>query len=146
VTGTWDLGGGIFEPYSLGTTPSLSYASAGQFTVTLIVENVGGCSDTSTVSICILPADPTFIPDIFSPNGDGNNDVFFVRGRGIIELDFRIYNRFGQQVFRSTNASVGWDGTQGGKPMPSGSYVYSATIKLADGTSQDAKGEVTLIR
>lgn len=146
VTGTWDLGGGVFEPYVLGTTPSLSYASAGQFTVTLIVENVGGCSDSSTVSICILPADPTFIPDIFSPNGDGNNDIFYVRGRGIIELDFRIYNRFGQQVFRSTNASVGWDGTQGGKPMPSGSYVYSAAIKLADGTSQDVKGEVTLIR
>lgn len=146
VSGTWFLGEGATQAYEVGVTPTLSYAGAGQFEISLVVENIGGCADTAYAQICILPADPLFIPDIFSPNGDGNNDVFYLRGNGIVEMDMMIYNRFGQRVFRSTNSKEGWNGDLGSKPSPSGNYVYTIYVKLADGSTQNLKGEVTLIR
>jgi gliding motility-associated-like protein len=146
VSGTWDFGNGQTAPYTPGSTPDQTYPGAGNYTITLSLENSGGCLDTATATLCILPEVPVFIPDIFSPNGDGNNDVFRLRGHGIIALEFLVYSRWGELVFSSKDINKGWDGTINGKPQPSGNYIYYIQASLNDGSVQELKGEVTLVR
>jgi gliding motility-associated-like protein len=146
VAGNWDFGNGQFALYVPGSTPDQAYPSAGNYTITLVVQNVGGCADTATASLCILPEVPLFIPDIFSPNGDGRNDVFYLRGHGVSELEFFVWSRWGELVFSSRDINQGWDGTINGKPQPSGNYIYNIRAVLSDGTEQELKGEVALIR
>jgi len=87
-----------------------------------------------------------FIPNIFSPNLDGNNDVLYVRSEHIKELNFRIYNRWGEKVFESQNPNEGWDGNFKSQPCSPDVYVYHATIVFEDGTKTSRKGNVTLGR
>ena len=88
------------------------------------------------------------IPDLFTPNGDGDNDRIYVRGWGIEELiEFSIYNRWGEKVYTSTDLYEGWDGTYKGKPQNIDSYAYYAKVKLYNGGGVlEKKGTFTLIR
>ncbi len=89
----------------------------------------------------------SFIPTAFSPNGDGNNDMVFVHGiEGAASAEMIIYNRWGQEVFKTTDLSVGWDGTTNGKPNPSGVYAYMLRVEFLDGTSGVRSGNITLMR
>lgn len=144
--GTWDFGNGNTADYASGNVPAQSYTSPGTYTVSLVVSNEGGCSDSTSRTVCILSPTPIFIPDIFSPNGDGNNDVFFVRSRGIIAMQLDIYNRWGERVFRSTSPESGWDGNYLSKPAMAGSYLYFLKATLNNGAVQEIQGELTLIR
>lgn len=146
VAGTWDFGNGLTQPYAVGQNPVQSYSDAGSYPVTLIVQNYAGCADTLVRNVCILPPTPIFIPDIFSPNGDGKNDVLFVRSQGVVSMKFEVFNRWGERVFRSTSVEEGWDGTYLSKPCMSGSYLYIMDAKLNDDTEVQFKGELTLIR
>ena len=87
-----------------------------------------------------------YIPNIFSPNSDGNNDVLYVRSEHIKELNFSVFNRWGEKVFESQNKNEGWDGNYKGKPCSPDVYVYHATIVFDDGTETSRKGNVTLVR
>jgi len=87
-----------------------------------------------------------FVPNIFSPNGDGFNDVLRVRGKGIAELEFIIYDRWGEKVFETTDANVGWDGTYKGEPMNLAVFVYVIKGKFKNGDVIDKKGNFTLLR
>ena len=87
-----------------------------------------------------------YIPNIFSPNSDGQNDVFLVHGENIETLNFAIYNRWGEKVFETQNKNEGWDGNYKGKPCSPDVYVYHATIMFKDGTETSRKGNVTLVR
>jgi gliding motility-associated-like protein len=146
VTGLWDFGNGQTLEYGLPVVPQTSYGGAGFYTVTLIVSNNGGCSDTATATVCVLPPTPVFIPEAFSPNGDGNNDIFMVRGSGIIGFECSIYNRWGQRVFRSARQEDGWDGNVLGQPAQPGNYLYDIKIRLNDGSQLDKRGEIALVR
>ncbi|MCB0790773.1 MAG: gliding motility-associated C-terminal domain-containing protein [Flavobacteriales bacterium] len=144
-SGYWDINGTI-EPYVQGDYPHYALGAAGTYTVTLIVYNEGGCVDSLSRDVCILDATPVFVPDIFSPNADGMNDVLFVRGPAIAQLDLAIYDRWGEQVFRTGDVTVGWDGKFRGARMPSGVYVYMGKATLKDGSVVDLSGDVTLVR
>jgi len=92
------------------------------------------------------------IPNAFTPNGDGKNDVFYILGSQDILLvsEFAVYNRYGEKVFGVTGAPAnnpvyGWDGKVHGKTGASDTYVYSATILFRDGSKQQFKGTITLI-
>ena len=85
------------------------------------------------------------IPNVFSPNGDNNNDLLFVLG-SIDHLDFQIYNRWGQQVFKTNNRSIGWDGTFMGQPCNPGVFAYRVSGIMPDGTPVEKKGNITLVR
>jgi len=85
------------------------------------------------------------IPNVFSPNGDNNNDILFVLG-SITELNLVIYNRWGQEVFKTTDRSKGWDGTFMGKPCNPGVFAYSVSGKMPDGSKIEKKGNITLVR
>ncbi|MGZ4099007.1 MAG: T9SS type B sorting domain-containing protein, partial [Bacteroidia bacterium] len=87
-------------------------------------------------------------PTGFTPNGDGNNDEFKPMGSALYsrEYDFRIWNRWGQEVFRSTDPIHGWDGNFDGKQAQTGVYAYVITYKNVYNESKIKKGNVTLVR
>ncbi|MCX2453228.1 putative Ig domain-containing protein [Pedobacter sp. PLR] len=87
-----------------------------------------------------------FIPNTFTPNNDGKNDVLYVYGNTIAKMRLRVYNQWGQFLFESTNVQTGWDGTYKGQVQPNGVYVYQFEGELNDGTKTTKKGTITLLR
>ncbi len=88
-----------------------------------------------------------YIPTAFTPNGDGKNDIFkpIIAGR-LIHYLFNVYNRWGKQIFKATDATHGWNGTINGLQQSAGTYIWICEYELAGQTAQVAKGTVTLIR
>lgn len=88
-----------------------------------------------------------FVPTAFSPNGDGQNDMFFVHGiNPLLSAEILIFNRWGQQVFHTTDMDWGWDGNKGGQPCPSGVYAYYLKAVNAEGVVEIKSGNITLMR
>lgn len=113
----------------------------------LTVTNVYNCSFTDSVIVTVeyLP-NGVFIPNIFSPNGDGKNDMIFVHGSHIDKLELFIYDRWGEKVFETFSKDLGWDGTYKGKRLNSAIFVYYLNVTFADGTEFHKHGNITLIR
>jgi gliding motility-associated-like protein len=86
------------------------------------------------------------VPTAFSPNGDGANDVLYVRGAAVKTVDFRVYNRFGEMVFETTDMDIGWDGTYKGKPQEMEAYAWTLDATFIDDSFVSQKGNVTLLR
>jgi len=106
-----------------------------------------GCRDTAYVHMNIDYAMFEMIPNAFSPNGDGRNDIFSIRNMKFQRLiEFRIFNRWGEEVYSSTDARGGWDGTYKGTPAEVGVYNYLIRITTPDGQQKMYKGDVSLIR
>jgi len=114
------------------------------------VQNTEGCEKiaTRTVTVVNLACEEPyiFIPTAFSPNGDGLNDVFRVRGNNFDQVYLAVYNRWGQRVFESTSVQTGWDGTFQGESLPPDVYGYYAEVRCFDGTVFRKKGNCTLVR
>ncbi len=126
------------DPY---TTPleSIQYS--------LIGINQYGCKDTALVNINVEYASNSGMPNAFTPNGDGLNDLFRIENLRFDKMtEFRVFNRWGRQVFETNVPTKGWDGNIDGKPAASDVYYYSIKITLPDGTQKHLKGDVTLIR
>lgn len=87
-----------------------------------------------------------FVPNTFTPNGDGRNDVLFVRGRNITDLEFLVFDRWGEKVFETIDINRGWDGTFEGKPVDPAVFVYHLTAFCVDGQRYFTKGNVTVVR
>ncbi|PCJ27232.1 MAG: hypothetical protein COA97_04515 [Flavobacteriales bacterium] len=138
----WDFGD------TLGTStdqhPTYSYSSAGYYTVCLVITDVSGCMD----SICdeVIVFMPPAVPNAFSPNGQGANNIFSVLGGPYKELEFRIYNNWGELIFESNEQSKGWDGTRNGIEQPIGVYIYTVRAVTLDDEDHAIKGDVTLLR
>jgi gliding motility-associated-like protein len=99
--------------------------------------------DFSTPEIALAAwSTELFVPNVFSPNEDGRNDVFKPRGTNLFEYNLRIYDRWGNLVFEADNIEDGWDGTFNGKPMNSGVFVYY----ILSAGEVVSKGNVTLLR
>jgi gliding motility-associated-like protein len=107
-----------------------------------------GCRDSATVTIVVDSTADEFIPTGFTPNGDGLNDVFRLKGSKFHNMvEFRVYNRYGEQVFYSNTLNNGWDGTWNGKPADMGVYHYTVIVaRPGHDHNQVIKGDVTLIR
>jgi gliding motility-associated-like protein len=116
-------------------------------TATIIVRVLGGCNEVRSLPVTgrALP-DDIFIPNSFSPNGDGLNDVLKVYGYTIQEMQFMVFNQWGEKIFESRSQATGWDGTHRGKVQPSGVYIYVCRMVLKDGTVVNRKGSINLIR
>ena len=96
---------------------------------------------TPEIALAAL-ASELFVPNVFSPNEDGRNDVFKPRGTNLFEYNLRIYDRWGNKVFEADDIEDGWDGTLNGKPLNSGVFVYY----ILSGGELVSKGNVTLLR
>jgi gliding motility-associated-like protein len=100
-----------------------------------------------TVTISIIEEYSLDMPDAFTPDGDGNNDLFIVRGWGLKSLmEFKIYNRWGQLIFETDDIGTGWDGTYNRQPQSIDTYVYFVKAKTYSGAALEKKGVVTLLR
>jgi gliding motility-associated-like protein len=87
------------------------------------------------------------VPQAFTPNGDGVNDEVFVKGWGISELlEFRIFNRFGQLVFSSSDLNEGWDGTHKGRALPMETYSFMVQVRTEEGDILQKTGTIKLLR
>ena len=106
-----------------------------------------GCMDTAYIIIRVDQFSPDNIPTGFTPNGDGLNDVFRVHGLKFQKLvEMRIYDRWGREVYYTTDPKKGWDGTYNSEPQDIGVYNYQVIIGYPDGTQRAISGNVTLIR
>ena len=101
---------------------------------------VCACEDT------VMPQGNCFIPNVFSPNGDGINDVFTIRGERIEQVSIKVYNRWGNLVFEGRDASPAWDGRWQGQESPVGVYYYTAEIIYQNGAAEQKHGNVTIVR
>jgi len=123
--------------------------------------SINGCTAYDTVLVNVNYQEIVQVPNSFSPNGDGVNDFLkvltnvdadnnytngFAEGGAIAEIDFRIYNRYGILVFKTSDPHEGWDGTFKGKPENPTSFVYTIDYRLINGRSSNLKGNVTLFR
>ena len=138
----------IIYNWSNGSTGSeINNLPIGNYTV--IVTDSSGCSMADTISIVDLEIDCDFfvyLPNAFTPNGDGNNDVFLVRGKGIETLSVSIYNRWGNKVFETEDEIRGWDGTYKGSEQNSGVFVFIVQGTFVNGKAFKESGDVELIR
>ncbi|HVS97591.1 MAG TPA: gliding motility-associated C-terminal domain-containing protein, partial [Puia sp.] len=121
------------------------------FTVT--VTDIHQCSVSDSVLVkTVCNADNYFLPNTFSPNGDGVNDYFYPRGTSLYNIQsLTIFNRWGQMVFQrrdfpANSATMGWDGNFNGRPAPADAYVYVAEVICENAQIVTLKGTVTLIR
>jgi gliding motility-associated-like protein len=117
-----------------------------QTTYTLVVTYNKGCTATASIQINANGTPPIFIPNGFTPNGDGVNDEWQVFGTGIKDIKATVYNRWGEKVFESDDQSQGWDGTYRGQAQPPGVYVYLVDVVYLSGEKVTKHGSLTLIR
>jgi gliding motility-associated-like protein len=127
--------------------PTGFYTDTGriQYVVTGVSEN--GCPASDSIIVYISDKEYIIVPNAFSPNGDGNNDVIKIIGAGFKQLNyFKIYNRWGQKVFETNNFLEGWDGTLKGTPQPISTYFWIINAVDVDNQSKSFRGDLTLIR
>lgn len=145
----WDFGDG---DSSTSKNAVHDYQDTGCYTVYFIVTTNEGCFDSMSRELCIKDEYHVYIPDAFTPNGDGLNDVFFPVGRGLITNDYEmtIYNRKSTLIFTSTEIEKGWAGYSNGlmidEKTPMDTYVYKIRVKDHDGKYHFFTGQVKLIR
>jgi len=101
-------------------------------------------SSTSN-TVQVIPFMSIYIPNSFTPNGDGLNDTFGAYGEAISDYNMQIFNRWGQLVFESNNYKLQWDGKHNGKAVPQGSYVYRLNAKGKAGNITQKDGTVTVV-
>ncbi|PCJ24813.1 MAG: hypothetical protein COA97_09145 [Flavobacteriales bacterium] len=142
VSYVWNFGDGYTSNTPIDTH---IYATSGNFDVTLTITTSNGCNDGFTNTIEKIALAEIFVPNAFTPNGDKENDVLFVRG-GLDEMTLKIYDRWGEKVFETKDQSIGWDGTYKGNPVDPGVFVYHLITKCADTDEVFKKGNITVIR
>ncbi len=126
--------------------PRHLYEIAGDHIVTLVVKNKWGCADTNIQKITIEDDFNLYVPNAFTPNGDGLNDVFVPKGSGVVKFKMAIYNRWGQQIFESNSLDKAWDGTFKGGECKSEVYTWMITVDDSSGKHRNFTGMVSLLR
>ena len=112
----------------------------------VVVSDEHDCRDTVCADVKVIYCDDFFIPNAFSPNGDGLNDKFQVKGTCFTHYQFKIQNRWGQTVFESQHSGESWDGSYKGVKCDPGVYFYYAEVTFINGKRFIRKGDVTLLR
>ncbi len=122
-------------------------ASPTSSTTFCVAYDTNGCSTSNCFTVNVdTKCDDFFIPNIFSPNNDGNNDVLFVKGNCISNINLIIYNRWGGKVFETSDTINGWDGKNNGVNVGNGVYYYTIAYTDNNNALQTKKGNITLIR
>jgi gliding motility-associated-like protein len=128
--------------------PMHSYSTWGDFYVSQTVTNNFGCPNTVNLLVRILPEFRFWIPNAFTPgNGDGMNDVFKPKVIGVTDYSFLIFNRWGEQIYKTNDTEAGWNGTFKGKPSPIDVYVWKCEFKNVVSKEYESHvGHVTIVR
>jgi gliding motility-associated-like protein len=122
-------------------------------TYTATAVNAGGCKSKDDVTIFVVcNGNNIFLPNTFTPNGDGKNDVFYPRGGGLFTIKtLRIFNRWGEVMYEKSNfnandASAGWNGTYKGRVLTPDVYVYTIDVLCDNNTVMTLKGNIALLQ
>jgi gliding motility-associated-like protein len=143
TTYSWDFGNG---DVSSGPNTTTTFDEIGIYTIELIV-TVGNCPDTASVEVDAFGTSTLLIPNVFTPNGDGENDIFTIDGVNLESINCEIFNRWGQKVFSWTNFNGYWDGrTLAGSEAPAGTYFFIVKAVGLDGQEYFKKGTVSLVK
>jgi gliding motility-associated-like protein len=147
VSYDWSPSAGLSDSIVANPVADPPYATDYELQVTA----AGGCTAKGSITVNVYT--PLALPNAFSPNGDGRNDIFYVLGgpEGSVIKGFNIYDRWGQEVFRVHDGApgdpaFGWDGRYGGKPAPVGVYVYEVVMSYPGSRMQRYQGTVVLVR
>jgi gliding motility-associated-like protein len=147
-------GGNTFTPPSSGSnglTHTVTGLQPGQ-TATMLVRAFGSSPGQLSVSSAAVTATTNdkdniiYVANLFTPNGDGKNDILLVHSESIKSLKFYVYDQRGEMIFQSTSVNNGWDGTYKGAKEPVGVYIYYLQASMNDGKTVVKKGTITLIR
>jgi len=142
---SWTPSNGLSDP-----TMQQTNATVNENTIYTLTVSEGPCtrSDTTEVKVYeIICEDPyVFIPNAFSPNGDNENDVLYVRGIYIEKMIFRIFDRWGEMVFESTDPTIGWDGTFRERKLDPDVYDFYLDVTCIGGLKSITKGNITLMK
>jgi gliding motility-associated-like protein len=148
ITTLWSFGNGSSFTSSTGINPATTYTAPGTYTV-LLAASKGACFDTTFKVIKVEIPSKLEVPNVFTPNDDGSNDVFFLKVQNITEITALIYDRWGNKVYDVTSetGNIAWDGKSlNGKICPPGTYFYIIKGKGKDGQEYEQKGNVSLYR
>jgi gliding motility-associated-like protein len=143
----WSFGDGSQWNVSSTAGQQHGYTNPGEYMVVLTASN-GSCSDTDTVFITVNPLpDPIIvIPNIFTPNGDHNNDTFFITVSYVKSVKVQIVNRWGDKMYDYDNVQGYWDGTVRGDLASDGVYFFTYVIEGLNGTVLTGHGDIQLVR
>lgn len=140
----WHFGTG---DSSTVTNPEYTYLPFGNFTICLIASNNSGCRDTACSQIDVAVNSVFIVPNVFTPNNDNVNDIFWVIGDGFKTMDVEIYNRWGQRLYEWHTINGGWDGrTTSGVPAADGTYYYIVNATKVNGKEFKKNGYFSLLR
>jgi gliding motility-associated-like protein len=128
--------------------PDHTYSEIGYYCIQLIATNKHNCIDTTSKCLTIEPNSSLYIPNAFTPNGDGRNDTFFAKGENISDFEMRIFDRWGNLIFYSDNMNKHWDGR-----VKSDGFIAQQDVYVYDVSAKDIKqkklhyiGTVTLVK
>ncbi|MCB0396653.1 MAG: choice-of-anchor L domain-containing protein [Flavobacteriales bacterium] len=144
TTWLWDFGD---DDSSATQNPVHTYLDTGCFPVTLYLENQYGCTDDVVKQVCVKDIHALYVPNAFTPNGDGDNDWFAAKEYGVCDINMFIFDRWGNQIYQ-TSSLAGWDGTaNGGTDIAEEDvYVWVIRARFCDGDEVRRVGHVTLIK
>jgi gliding motility-associated-like protein len=140
---TWAFGDGNG---SFLVNPTHTYTQPGAYEITLIATNQEGCIDSISKWIDIAPERYIYLPNSFTPDGDGLNEYFYGRFIGLMSGRFYIFNRWGEEVFFSDQLNFVWDASYEGVPVQDGTYTWYLIYEIEKGIYEDLSGHVNVIR
>ncbi|MCE3260376.1 MAG: domain containing protein, partial [Bacteroidetes bacterium] len=141
----WTFGNGP-DANSSSQHPNYTYPDSGSYNVTLKVISNKGCESMISKKVKINDEMGLYVPNAFTPNNDGSNDVFLAVSNNVNKFEMQIFNRWGALVFQSSDIRKGWDGTYKGALAESAVYVYKINYTNKDAKMNTLTGNVTLIR
>ncbi len=139
----WDFGDG---DGSTDINPVHQYNATGTYKAILYAFNVANCVDSLQRNVPVIIVPLLDVPNAFTPGRFGTNAIVMVVGFGIGKMDWRIYNRWGQVVFRTEDRKQGWDGTFKGTLQPMDVYTYTLDVEFTDGVKLRKTGDISLLR
>jgi gliding motility-associated-like protein len=148
ITSIWSFGNGTTRTTTTNINTSAVYQQPGTYTMTMYASK-GACLDTAIKIIKVDIPSKLEVPNVFTPNGDNSNDIFFVKTANLTEISAVIYDRWGTKIYELTTekGNIAWDGkTQTGKEAPDGTYFFVIKASGKDGQSYDTKGTLSLFR
>jgi gliding motility-associated-like protein len=123
-----------------------TFENAGVYPVAMVVKNKWGCADTIVKNITVESDHSLFVPSAFTPNADGNNDIFTAKGLGIVKFQLLIFNRWGQKIYETNDIQKGWDGSYKGQDCKEDIYVWKVNAHNIKGKEIIKDGLLTLYR
>lgn len=123
----WEFGDGEI---SADENPTHKYDQAGFYDVWLTTSSPNGCIDSTSRLVEVISEFYFYVPNAFTPNGDGNNETFGGAGKGFSDYRLQVWNRWGQLIYETEDVNQPWDGTHNGELVPQGTYLYRIELQL----------------